>query len=161
MSRLILYGITSWVILCSSYLVRADDTEDRAVEFVEKLGGRVIRNEKAPGKPVISLDLYNTQVTDAGLKELAGLKNLTDLVLVCKQETDAGLKELAGLQNLTYLELYSESVMDAGLKEFAALKNLTSLYLYNTKVTDAGMKELRKALPKCMIERLIIPCLHR
>jgi internalin A len=40
-------------------------------------------------------------ITDAGLKELAGLKNLQwlDLCLDTKI-TDAGLKELAGLKNL-------------------------------------------------------------
>ena len=32
---------------------RADDAEDKAVAFVEKLGGAVARDEKAPGKPVI------------------------------------------------------------------------------------------------------------
>jgi internalin A len=36
-----------------------------------------------------------TQITDAGLKELAALKNLQTLNLNGTQITDAGLKELA------------------------------------------------------------------
>ena len=66
-------------VSCSA--LRADDAEDKAVAFVEKLGGKVTRDEKAPGKPVITVDLSVTQVTDAGLKELAPLQNLTALDL--------------------------------------------------------------------------------
>ena len=65
--------------------------------------------------------------------------------------TDAGLKELAPLKNLTTLYLSLTQVTDAGLKELAPLKNLTTLDLTGTKVTDAGLKELRDALPKCKI----------
>ena len=46
-------------------------TEDAAVAFVKGLGGRVYRDDKAAGKPVTTVDLYNTKVTDAGLKGLA------------------------------------------------------------------------------------------
>jgi len=43
---------------------------------------------------VTTLDLGRTQVTDAGLKELAGLKQLTTLELRFTKVTVAGLKEL-------------------------------------------------------------------
>ena len=59
----------------------ADDAEDKAVAFVEKLGGKVTRDEKLPGKPVIGVHLSFSAVTDAGLKELAPLKNLATLDL--------------------------------------------------------------------------------
>ena len=75
------------------------------------------------------LDLSFSGMTDAGLKELASLKQLTSLYLGGTQVTDAGLKELAPLKQLTYLELGS------------------------TKVTGAGVKELEKALPRCRITR--------
>ncbi len=55
---------------------------------------------------------------------------------------DAGLKELAGLKNLTALDLHTTEVTDAGLKELAGLTTLTMLNLDRTKVTDAGLKEL-------------------
>jgi hypothetical protein len=67
--------------------------------------------------------------------------------------TDAGLKELAGLENLTSLDLRHTKVTDAGLKELAGLKNLILLVLEETKVTGAGVKELQKALPNCRIQR--------
>ena len=47
---------------------RAD--EAKAVKAVEKLGGKVTVDDKRPGKPVVGVDLSNTKVTDAGLKEL-------------------------------------------------------------------------------------------
>jgi hypothetical protein len=68
--------------------------EDKAVQFVEKLGGRVTRDNKASGKPVVAVNLGGTKVTDAGLKELAPLKNLTELYLTGTKVTDAGVKEL-------------------------------------------------------------------
>ena len=162
---------------CLESSARADDAEDKAVAFVEKLGGYVVRDEKVPGKPVVvvnmararmtdaalkelaslknltTLYLHGTKVTDAGLKELVPLKNLTALYLDDTKVTDKGLKELMPLKNLTTLHLQDTKVTDAGLKELTPLKNLTALYLDNTKVTDAGVKELQKALPKCKIEK--------
>src|SRR5262249_21300610 len=95
--------------------IRADEAEDRAVKAIEKLGGRIIRDEKAKGKPIVGVNLAATPVTDADLKALAGLKQLQRLDLRQTHVTDAGLKELAGL------------------------KQLQKLYLNNTKVTDAGL----------------------
>ena len=93
MSRIVAFALAlSGLCLCASS--RADDAEDKAVAFVEKLGGEVTRDKKAPGKPVIAVTLSGTEVTDAGLKELAALKNLTTLHLGHTQVTDAGLKEL-------------------------------------------------------------------
>ena len=117
------------LVLCLGSSARAADAEDKAVAFVEKLGGEVTRDEKAPGKPVVTVTLAFTDVTDVGVKELAALKNLTTLSLRLTQVTDAGVKELA------------------------ALKNLTTLHLFGTKVTDTGVKELQKALPKCTISK--------
>ena len=130
---------------------RADDAEDKAVAFVEKLNGSLSRDEKAPGKPVVEVRLSGTKVTDAGLKELAALTKLTRLFLFKTPVTDAGLKELAPLKALTKLDLDDTKVTDAGLKELATLTNLTNLFLTNTQVTDEGVKELQKALPKCKI----------
>jgi hypothetical protein len=60
--------VVSGVGLCSP--VRADEAEDKAVAFVEKLGGKVARDEKLPGKPVVRVDLFFSAVTDAGLRQL-------------------------------------------------------------------------------------------
>jgi hypothetical protein len=99
------------------------------------------------------LRLSFTPVTDAGLKELAGLKSLQVLSLHSTSVTDAGLKELAGFKSLQAMDLGGTKVTDEGLKELARLKSLDSLYLRDTKVTDAGVKELRQSLPGCRIYR--------
>src|SRR5438128_612670 len=130
-------------LTCAS--VRADEAS--AVKAVEKLGGKVTRDDKLPGKPVIGVHLHEIGVTDAALKELADLKQLTTLRLHATQVTDAGLKELKDLKQLTTLYLGSTQVTDAGLKELKDLKQLTRLNLADTKVTDDGVAELQKALP--------------
>jgi hypothetical protein len=67
--------------------------------------------------------------------------------------TDAGLKELSELKNMTWLDLRDTQITDAGLTELVGLKNLTRLLLQGTRVTDAGIAVLHKALPKCEISR--------
>jgi hypothetical protein len=67
------------------------DAEEKAVAFVENLGGQVERKEnRTPGSPVTAVDLYSTAVTDVGLKELASLKHLVRLDLSDTKITDAG-----------------------------------------------------------------------
>jgi hypothetical protein len=98
--------------------------------------------ELAGLKKLQRLDLSFTQVTDAGLKELAALTGLEALNLDFDRITDAGLKELAELTNLQSLELNTTHVTNQGLKELARLKNLRTLDLGFAKVTDGGLKEL-------------------
>ena len=100
-------------------------------------------------KNLTNLYLNNTQITDAGLKEVVKLQNLTLLVLAGTPITDAGLKDVAKLKNLTNLSLADTKITDACLKDVAKLKNLTNLSLSRTKITNEGAAELRKALRKC------------
>jgi hypothetical protein len=98
---------------------------------------------KLPQPPrAFGLDLLDTQVQDAELKELAGFQNLRVLNLGGTKITDAALKALAGLTSLQSLDLANTKLTDAGLKELAALANLQVLDLGGTRVTDAGLKEL-------------------
>ena len=147
--RMILVGAVM-LLACLSGAVRADEAS--AVKAVEKLGGKVTRDDKLPGKPVIAVNFNLNPVTDAALKELADLKQLTTLDLSLTQVTDAGLKELKDLKQLTSLYLYG-TVTGAGLKELKDLKQLTTLNLAETKVTVDGVADLQKALPGCKINR--------
>src|ERR687885_253762 len=98
------------LLACLSGAARADEAS--AVKAVEKLGGKVTRDDKLPGKPVIAVNLAGTAVTDAGLKELKHLKQLTSLDLAVTRVTDAGLKELADLKQLTSLDLHVTGMTD-------------------------------------------------
>jgi len=51
------------------------------------------------------------------------------------------------------IALVATEATDSGLKEIAKLKKLTTLYLGGKQVTDTGVAELKKALPKCKINR--------
>ena len=119
----LLLALVPWTAVC----MRADEAEDKAVEAIQKLGGRITWDMKVKGKPIVILDLTSTNVTDAGLKHLAGLKQLQKLVLNSTMVTDAGLKHVAGL------------------------KQLRELYLFRTKVTAKGKADLKKALPRLTI----------
>jgi len=102
---------------------------------------------------VTVLNLNETKITDAGLKEVAKMQNLTTLALGYAEITDAGLKEVAKLQKLRNLELSFTEITDAGLKELAKLQNLRDLGLYScSRTTYEGRAELRKALPRCKID---------
>ncbi len=140
---------------------------------IEDLGGTVMRENQQPDGPVVSVDLsdnqklkdddlkllssfpdlrelhlHGTTITDAGLKHLAGLTNLTYLGLIGAENiTDEGLKELVGLQKLEELRIGNTGITDAGLKELAKLKNLKMVGLIGTPVTEEGLKEFSEALP--------------
>ena len=81
----------------------------------------------------------------------ADLERLTSLNCFGIAMTDAGLKELAKLKQLKTLILIDTKIMDAGLKEVAKLQKLKVLGLNGTKVTYAGVAQLKKALPNCGI----------
>lgn len=96
---------------------------------------------------IASLDLARTKVTDAGLKAVAAMKNLTELHLESTGISDAGLDHLTGLAALEYLNLYNTKVTDAGLSKLAGLGKLKAVYLWQTGVTKAGVAQLKAKLP--------------
>jgi hypothetical protein len=116
-------------ILCLSTQVRAGDAEDKAVEAIKKLGGSVMRDDNAAGKPVVRVDLRDTKATDADLKDLKEFKSLRTL------------------------DLFNTKVTDAGLKELKEIKSLRLLYINKTEVTNDAVKELLKALPELKTDR--------
>lgn len=93
------------------------------------------------------VDLARTQVTDAGLGHLSGMKNITRLHLENTKITDAGLVHLAGLTNLEYLNLYGTQVTDAGIAKLSGLKNLKKIFLWQSKVSESGAQKLAAAIP--------------
>ena len=94
-------------------------------------------------KTLEALDLsYCSNVTDVGLKPLAGLSELKVLNLSVTHLTGAGLKELSALKQLQSLDLMCDDITDAALKELSGFQRLRILRLAATHVTDAGLKKL-------------------
>ncbi|MBI3822955.1 MAG: hypothetical protein HY289_09805 [Planctomycetes bacterium] len=115
--------------------------------------------EYEPSRPksadeVLGLFLGFTKVTDAGLKELAPLKNLERLQLNGQPVSNAGLKELPALKMLADLDLTGTKITNDGLKDLARCESLTALGFNGTGVTDAGLKELAplKKLKRIMLD---------
>jgi len=109
------------------------------------------KSEKLIADPIVekavrkSLEKPKGKLTEADLEKVIFL-NLSDT-----QITDASLKEVAKLQKLHTLYLNRTQITDEGLKEVVKLQNLLELNLGNTKVTKSGVAELKKALPNCDI----------
>lgn len=132
----------------------AEPTEeqlDEASKAFKAIGGSYSKRvDENPKRTLYVFSLPKT-VTDEDLKKVPNLPFEFGLGLGSTAITDAGLKELTGHKQLVYLDLYETKVTDAGIKKLAALKKLTALILAKTKVTDAGIKQLRAALPKCEV----------
>jgi Leucine-rich repeat (LRR) protein len=132
----------------------ADKLEDsQAIREIEGLGGRFVRDDKLPGRPVTAVGFRNGQFEDKNVQVLVSLKNLKYINLDHTQITDAGLKKIVELKNLSALDLTGTKITDAGLKELQDLKQLTTLSLAGTKIADSGLKEFKKSLPNVNIIR--------
>jgi hypothetical protein len=101
------------------------------------------------------LSHYNCNVTDAVLRELRGLTELSSLYLNgCFLVTDVGVRELRDLTALRTLELsFCTHVTDAGLQHLMSLTALSDLYLHGTSTTQAGRNALEAALPALTISQ--------
>ena len=108
--------------------------------------------EKLIADPIVEgevrdeLEKPEGELTEADLEKVTG-----EIWLSGTQITDAGIKEMAKSQQLGTLFLTDTQITDAGLKDVAKLQKLERLSLFGTKVTEAGVAELKKALPNCEI----------
>jgi hypothetical protein len=94
----------------------------------------------------------NRGVTNEGLAHLSGCKKLSWLGLSYTGISDDGMKHLVGLP-LTRLDVTNTAITDDGLLHFARIGTLKTLTLTRTRVTDAGVQKLKGSLPKCQITR--------
>jgi len=88
-----------------------NEPEKQAIAEIKRLGGTVMRIGDW-----LSVDLSNTQVTDADLEHLKGVTSIHSLKLSNTQVSDAGLEHLKGLTDLIILDLRDTQVTDEGIK---------------------------------------------
>jgi beta-lactamase regulating signal transducer with metallopeptidase domain/Leucine-rich repeat (LRR) protein len=93
-----------------------------------------------------------SQIGDAGVAHLAGLKNLKRLILNNSQITDVGAASLSELTNLEHVQLSGTQITNGGLIHFKNLKNLKQLILNNTQVDEEGVRLLEQDLPNTQIQ---------
>ena len=118
--------------------------QEKAVAAIEALQGKVVIDEKSPGKPVISVEIRNIEANDAILAHLKGLTELQTLVLRAPQVGDGGLVHLPKLTHLRELSLDGTHVTNAGLRRLKGLTQLNDLSLRSTEITDAGLRSSRQ-----------------
>jgi uncharacterized membrane protein len=96
---------------------------------------------------ILWLHLGDRAVTDEGLKQLGGCRNLRRLDLRHSKITDASAAAINTLSQLEYLNLVGTSFSDAGLAQLKQLSSLKSLYCWETGVTPAGVEAFKRVHP--------------
>jgi internalin A len=101
-------------------------------------------------KQLKSLSLMFARISGKGIKELAPLSGLEELLLNAVHLSDADMKEIAKFKNLRVLNLNTVPISGDGLKALAGLAEMEDLNLAGIPLTDddlktlAPMKKLRK-----------------
>ena len=93
------------------------------------------------------LDLSSTLLNDDTIDVIKRFPNLTNLSLWETKVTDAGLRHLLSCDSLQSIDLASTRVTDKGIQLLIELQELQSLSLHNTRCTD-GCKDSLLRLPK-------------
>lgn len=157
----------------SLYAVR----QRRALQELVRLGAKTLPERTYQLDFVSGLQLDNDwQGTDADLRHLRYMVNLTELKFAGEKVRDnwleylpamkeltalsisranisaAGMKHVAGLANLRILELKYVSVGDDCVDYISRLQALDFVRLYGTAITDAGAERLRQALPLARVD---------
>lgn len=87
----------------------------------------------------------NGKLTDAGMEQLAGLKNLEQFSFVGTQITGKAYAKFDGFTRLTHVSHRGSRIDDGGLAELCAhLPNLESISLAHAMFTDSGAVHLGK-----------------
>ncbi len=119
------------------HLGENDGVTDDALLYVGKLSG------------LKELVLWDAPITDAGIKQLVGLKQLThlDLAFATKLTTES-LTQIVQFPNLERLSLAGTKVDDVSmLSKLAKLKELQL-----GKLMPKGIEELKKAKPELIVK---------
>src|SRR5690349_1746689 len=122
-----------------------ENKADRAKALAEvmKWRGKFEVDDKAPGKPVVAVNLGGTRVKDEGVATLKGLPNLQRLNLARTDLTDDSLPHLKVLAQLRELDLTGTSVSSRGLEPLQGLTKMQALNLSSTQVNDQGLTYLK------------------
>jgi hypothetical protein len=95
--------------------------------------------------------MSGSPVTDAGLREIGGITNLTALSLNNTKVTNSGMKALTQLKHLNRLCVTGTKVSDAGLLVLTDCKELISMDQNSPLMTEKGVNQFLKALPNCIM----------
>jgi hypothetical protein len=124
-------------------------TAEQVLEEFKQRGGKIEVDEKAPGKPVVGLDLKHMPLSDADMAELhwfPEVRTLTlDLDVFVGDQTGRvlspdALKYLADLPKVRSLSLGGRNVGDKDMVYVQGMRLLERLSLPQTAVSNEGLK---------------------
>lgn len=93
------------------------------------------------------LNLESTKITDASLRIIAGMKNLTELDLSGCKVTDAGFEALAKHPNLRQLWITNTGITDRSIEVLSSMPKLEKLEASGS-LTAEGYQELLRQKPR-------------
>lgn len=125
----------------------APSPQQTAKSKLEQLGGKT----RSQNGQVVMVNLRKSQAIDNDLAVLRQFSALDRLSLP-PAATDAGLRHLEGLPNLTSLDVQNTQVTDGGLAVLNTLPKLVQIYIHGSRITPTGAEALKTALPKVTIE---------
>ena len=101
---------------------------------------------------IISLDLTDSKVTNAGFDFIAKMPNLKKLFLEGVQEIDiSGITKLKDLKNLEYLNLIRVQLEVSAVDLLISLESLREVYLFETGLDEAAIGKLKTAKPQVFV----------
>jgi Leucine-rich repeat (LRR) protein len=122
---------------------QSDSQQERVIDEITKLGGKVKRVEKPSGNPRIEVALTGPKFTKKALALLQKVKGLDVLDLRFSSLDNKDLLCLTGLKNLKRLDIGGTKIMDGGLEFFETFTILEELNLDNMPIGDKGVEHLK------------------
>jgi hypothetical protein len=112
-------------------LPAGDATSDKILDHVGKL------------KQLQALSLWNSDVTDDGMKKLQSLEKLQVLNLDGITLTDAAIEHLAALPELRSLSLNGTKITNACTASFARFPKLMEIRIWKTRIDEEGVIQIK------------------
>jgi len=91
-------------------------SEQDALKLVERVGGSLTRDAKAPDQPIVEVRLALTAATDSDFRCLSDLRHVRWLGMRYADVSDRALEQLRGWKSLEYLDCGFTRVSGHGLK---------------------------------------------
>lgn len=129
-----------------------------AFDFHNTTAGATELRDLRGFKNLVALNLDGVPLIDADFKEIGPLKGLKTLYVRDAKVSDAGVKELAGLTHLHTIDLSCcAKVTDDSLKHFADMRdldpNLRVLCLPKETTSDEAVAQFQKSYPSVTVHR--------
>src|SRR5690349_8954139 len=118
------------------------NTQEQAIAEITKQGGKVLRNESEPDKPIEQVTLDRTQDTNVSLKQLRFFLKLNNLQVSQTQVSKNGLQQLKALTSLKKLTFYDIPMADDDLSNLANLTFLNSLCIGHCGISNSGLEHI-------------------